>query len=60
MKINNVEKNMVKSASGCNEISYNYPPSSDNGEMKRLFFNDFVAQAAVANAGNLYYCKIER
>ena len=38
----------------CNDLVYNYPASTtDGGEMKRFLFNDFVAQAAVANAGIL-------
>ena len=52
-KQNITQKNDSKSVTGCDEAKYIYPSSSDDGEMKRMFFNDFVAQAAVANAGNV-------
>ena len=48
------EKDIVKPMPICNDLVYNYPASTtDGGEMKRFLFNDFVAQAAVANAGIL-------
>ena len=56
MDISNGEKSIIKPTTGCNELLYNYQSPSDNGEMKRFLFNDFVAQAAVANAGiNCHY-----
>ena len=46
------EKDVVKPMPICNDLVYSYPAAtSDGGEMKRFLFNDFVAQAAVANAG---------
>ena len=48
----NGEKSIIKPiAAECNEFMYNYQSPTDSGEMKRFLFNDFVAQAAVANAG---------
>jgi hypothetical protein len=55
MDISNGEKSIIKpTAAGCNELIYNYQSPTDNGEMKRFLFNDFVAQAAVANAGIVF------
>ena len=51
MDISNGEKSIIKPTTGCNELLYNYQSPSDSGEMKRFLFNDFVAQAAAANAG---------
>ena len=48
------EKDIVKAMPHSNELVYSYPSSTtDSGEMKRFLFNDFVAQAAVANAGKI-------
>ena len=48
------EKDIVKPMPPSNELVYSYPSSTtDSGEMKRFLFNDFVAQAAVANAGKM-------
>ena len=51
------EKDIVKAMPHSNELVYSYPSSTtDSGEMKRFLFNDFVAQAAVANAGKISSC----
>ena len=59
MDISNGEKSIIKPiAASCNELMYNYQSPTDSGEMKRFLFNDFVAQAAVANAGIILHCHI--
>ena len=62
IEIPNGEKTVRKPSSGCNELLYNYQSPTDNGEMKRFLFNDFVAHAAVANAGIIFryssFCKM--
>ena len=51
------EKDTAKSMPHSNELVYSYSsPTTDSGEMKRFLFNDFVAQAAVANAGKIWSC----
>merc|ERR1719322_1874651 len=55
------EKDIVKPMPICNDLVYNYPASTtDGGEMKRFLFNDFVAQAAVANAARNNIVEIGR
>merc|ERR1719322_103266 len=55
------EKDIVKPMPICNDLVYSYPASSaDGGEMKRFLFNDFVAQAAVANAARNNIVEIGR
>ena len=50
------EKDIVKPMPICNDLVYSYPSSAtDSGEMKRFLFNDFVAQAAAANAGKVKF-----
>ena len=48
----NIDQDIGSSSSGAGKaMMYKYSANTNDGEMKRFFFNDLVAQAAVANAG---------
>ena len=48
----NMDQDVGSSSSGTGKaMMYKYSPNTNDGEMKRFFFNDLVAQAAAANAG---------
>ena len=47
-----IDQDVGSSSSGAGSaMLYKYSTHTNDGEMKRFFFNDLVAQAAAANAG---------
>ena len=48
----NMDQDVGSSSSEAGKaMMYKYSTNTNDGEMKRFFFNDLVAQAAAANAG---------